>query len=165
MNDLFKPDYTPYQMFNAGIFADWGGYFRPIYSSIAKRTIKDDYKQFDWGDLSKEKLICKPDVTKNKYGVPASLSLEEWESNGWIMPTGNNTWSFLRKKSPLVMKQPTSYRGWIGWYCLYYSGERNPEIDDIQIKRWKSVKDRFGKIKNKTPKIKQLLLNWAIKSD
>jgi hypothetical protein len=120
---------------------DW----RPIYSNIAKKTIKNDYKQFDW-NLPLDKLICKPDASKNKYKVPASLSLEEWEQYGWILPTDNIS----------------SYRGWIAWYCLYYSGERNPEIDTKQIKRWLSVKRRFGKIPNKSDKIKQLLLNWAI---
>lgn len=153
MSDIesqFKPDYTPYEIFKQGAFMDYSGYFRPVYSTIAKRIIKDDYKQFDWGDLSLNKLILKkPDVTKNKYGVSASLPLIDWERRNWIHYTGNDT----------------SYRGWLGWYCLYYSGERNPEIDSIQIKRWLGIKKRFFGIKNKTPKIKQLLLNWAIKSD
>lgn len=145
LEKLFTPDYTPYSMFKEGIFQDWKGYFRPVYSHIAKKTIKNDYKEFDWGDLPLDKLICNDaDPSKNKYGVSASLSLEEWESNGWIL-------------SP-------DYRGWIQWFCNYYAGRRIPEVDAIQIKRWLGVKKRFGKIKNKTPKIKQLLLNWAIKA-
>ena len=48
----FKPDYTPYEMFKEGIFQDWNGYWRDIYSNVAKKTIKNDYKQFDWGDLT-----------------------------------------------------------------------------------------------------------------
>jgi len=148
-DSTFLPDYNPYQIFKQGAFQDVGGYFRPVYSTIAKRIIEDDYKQFDWGDLPLDKLICEPDATKNKYGVGASLPLIDWERNGWIHCTGSNT----------------SYRGWLGWYCLYYSGERNPKVDEIQIRRWLSVKARFGSMKNKTPKIRQLLLNWAIKSD
>lgn len=149
IEDQFKPDYTPYELFKQGAFLNVGGYFRPVYSTIAKRVIKDDYKQFDWKDLPLDKLVCEPDVSRNKYKVAASLPLIEWEINNWIHYTGNDT----------------SYRGWIGWYCLYYSGDRNPEIDDIQIKRWINVKKRFGGLKNKTPKVKQTLLHWAIKAD
>lgn len=142
----FTPDYSPYELFKQGIFQDWGGYFRPVYSSIAKKYIKDDYKQFNWHDLPLDKLISNVDVSKNKYKVPASLSLEEWEKNKWIHPTDNIT----------------SYRGWLGWYCLFFSGDRNPEVDDIQIKRWINLKKRFCGIKNKSDTVKQTLLNWGI---
>lgn len=146
---LFKPDYTPRELFNEGIFLDQGGYFRPVFSTIANKTIKDDYKQFDWGNLPLDKLISWPDVKRNKYKVKASLPLIEWERNNWIIKTDNDT----------------DLRGFIGWYCLYHAGRRLPEIDSIQIKRWLGIKNRFGNKPNKSNKTKQLLLNWAIKAD
>lgn len=150
LEKLFTPDYTPYSIFKMGIFCN--GYWRPVYSTLLKKTIKDDYKQFDWGDLPKEKLITPEsewDPNVNKYKVKASLPLIEWERKGFIYPTNNIS----------------SYRGWVAWYCLYYSGERNPEVDAKQIKRWISIKNRFGKIKDKSPTIKQVLLQWAINPD
>lgn len=146
----FRPDYDPYTMFFQGIFQDhyssdygFAGYFRPIYSQVLGKELKNDYKEYDWGDLPLDKLLTnKPDITKNKYGVGAGQSLRTWECNGWITP-----------ENP---------RGWVDWYCSFYSGRRIPEIDSKQIKRWIGVKKRFFGMKNKSPIIKQTLLNWAI---
>jgi hypothetical protein len=49
------------------------------------------------------------------------------------------------------------------WYCRYYSGRRS-EDDERQIKRFLSIKSRFGKRKKKGQVLKQTLLQWAIKS-
>lgn len=141
----FQPDYTPYEVMKLGSFADQGGYWRPIHSRVLGKKVKDDYKQFDWGDLPLDKLILdKPDYTKNYYGVKSGTSLEYWESKNWI--------------------RPESPRGWFEWYTKFYGGVRTPD-DPRQIKRWLGIKNRFGKLSNKTPKIKQTLLQWAIKSD
>lgn len=139
----FTPDLSPHDMFEAGIFCN--GYFRPIYSSLLGKVIKNDYKKYKLG-VSKEKLIIpeeKWDPSNNKYGVKASLPLIEWERKGWIVP----------EYDP---------RGWVEWYLNYSSGRRVPDYDDWQIKRWLDVKRRFGAIRNKTPAIKQTLLQWAI---
>lgn len=145
----FKPDYTPYEIFRSGVFQDHitngvAGYWRPVYSEVAGRVIQDDYKQYDWGDLPLDKLVsAQPNINKNKYRTKAGSSLAEWESKGWI--------------------HAPDYRGWLQWYCEFFAGRRIQGYDDYQIKRWKSVKSRFGNVK-KTPAIKQTLLNWAIAS-
>ncbi len=152
-NDLIKsftPDYSPYEIFSQGAFYDhyssdykMAGYWRPIYSQVLGKEIKDDYKKYDWSDLPIDKLLTdKPDVRKNKYGVGAGQSLRTWECNGWI-----------DSENP---------RGWLDWYCSFYAGRRIPAIDSKQIKRWISMKRRFGRVKDKSPAIKQTLLNWAI---
>lgn len=144
MDKSFTPDYTPHEMFNAGIFCN--GYFRPIYSSLLGKVIKNDYKKHKLG-VPKEKLTIPEenwDLSVNKYGVRASLPLIEWERKGWIVP----------EYDP---------RGWVEWYCKYYNGRRISGYDDYQINRWLNVKNRFGAVKNKTPTIKQTLLQWGIK--
>lgn len=148
----FKPDYTPYELFSQGVFMDHvneqdiAGYWRPIYSTITGRNIKDDYKKYDWGDLQVDKLVTnKLDIRQNKYGVKAGQSLKTWEDNGWI-------------KSP-------DPRGWVQWYCEFFAGRRIPGYDDMQIKRWINLKQRFCGIKNKSDTVKQTLLNWGINSE
>lgn len=145
----FTPDYTPYELFFNGVFQDHCtngvcGYWRPIYSKVANRIIKDDYREFDWGDLYLDKLVnYHPNLNKNRFRVKAGSSLEEWENKGWI-------------KNP-------DFRGWIQWFCHFYAGRRISGYDDWQIQRWHSVKQRFSGMK-KTPVVKQTLLNWAIKA-
>lgn len=137
----FKPDYSPYDIIKQGAFGST--YFRPIYSTIAKKTIRDDDLEYDWGGMPRSKLISAVyNEHSNKYKVKAGSSLKTWESKGWI-------------------KEP-DFRGWFQWYCNYFAGRRIPGYDDWQIKRWKSIKARFGRLKNKTPKIKQVLLEWGI---
>lgn len=148
-HDDFRPNLTPYEMFNKGVYS--GAYFRPIYSNIAKRKIKGPRKKIrDYlKNINKDKIYSSELIeSKNKYGIHSGKSLEFWEDNGWIYETGCDS----------------DYYGWIGWYCEFYLGRRNKDIDDIQIKRFNSVKSRFGKLykKHKTYKLSQLLLNWGI---
>jgi hypothetical protein len=148
MNNIenqFQPDYTPYEVIKNGSFGST--YFRPIYSQVTGKKYKDADLEFDWGDISRDKLI-KPwnqyDVNSNKYKVKVGTTLEFWESKGWVHP-----------QDPY---------GWFQWYCRYYAGRRT--ADDIrQIKRWIGIKNRFSKIKNKSPAVKQTLLHWGIKAD
>ena len=40
----FKPNITPREMFLKWVF---GGYWRTIYSNVANKNIKNDYKKYD----------------------------------------------------------------------------------------------------------------------
>ena len=151
----FTPNLTPYQMFKKGSFC--GQYWRPIYSSVNKKKYKNQYKEFDWGDIPVDYLASEEcDKKKNKYKVNSGTSLEYWESNGWI--------------------KPNDPYGAVQWYCRFYNGRRG-EDDEWQIKRWEGIagpNGRFRKrlikmIKEKgttyddysvSPKIRQLLLHW-----
>jgi hypothetical protein len=152
----FKPNLTPYQIFKSGAFG--GTYWRPIYSSITKKKYKNQYKKYDWKDISKEYLcsnIC--DKLKNKYKVNSGTSLEYWEKKGWIHP-----------QDPY---------GWIQWYCEFYNGRRTKD-DKRQIKRWLNFAGPNGRFRKRliklikinntkyndyqiSPIIRQGLLHWA----
>jgi len=90
-----------------------------------------------------------PDVTKNCFQVKSRMSLGEWRKRGWIL-------------------EPDP-RGWFQWYCRYYMGRRLPEVDAVQIKRWKAFKRHKAQIeRNCLPadlscrrRQRQALLQWA----
>ena len=63
------------------------------------------------------KLSKNFDVDLNRFKVVSGLSREHWIEKGWIF-----------KEDPL---------GWFQWYCRFTNGRRIPQMDEIQIKRWK----------------------------
>ena len=137
----FKPDYTPKQMFNLGIFG--GAYFRPIHSTITGKNYQNKHKEFKFLKGIPENKLCNSvflDKEINKFKIHASLSLKYWEDKGWIKP-----------QDPY---------GWVQWYCRFYSGRRSVD-DSRQIKRFQRILTRFGEQK-KTPRISQALLHWGI---
>ena len=159
----FKPNLTPKQVLEMGSFG--GTYFRPIYSSVLKKQLKDDYKEFPkswYENLDVEKYITssKYDKSINKYNVKCGQSLDAWEESGWI-------------------SELDPY-GWFQWYCRFYLGRRNLDEDTRQIKRFNNLtgpKGRFrnrliGMIYNKnkeyndftiSPVIRQVLQHWGYK--
>ena len=166
----FQPNLTPTEIFELGSFG--GTYWRPIYSSIVKKSLKNQHKTkkdnvyelFKNIDDSKLTLsICKKKI--NKYGVKVGQSLEEWEKN--------------RKGGPWISKDDPY--GWVQWYCHFYQGRRlkNGE-DERQISRWAGIASERGRFRrwlitlilkensnwddcNISPAIRQTLQHWAYK--
>lgn len=113
----------------------------------------------EWYIHAKTSKIADPTI--NLMKIKSRLSLQEWQKRKWII-------------------QP-DVRGWFQWYCRYWIGRRIPEVDNIQIKRWRAfirhkaqvVKSYavLKKIKstpkeklivyNHRPRQRQALLQWA----
>ena len=102
----------------------------------------------DWFVAARLSLSC-PDAQQNCFGIKSRLSLTEWRRRGWI-----------------IGPDP---RGWFQWYCRYYMGRRIPDIDKIQIRRWRAFRRHLAQVqKNCLPhdlscrrRQRQALLQWA----
>ena len=137
----FKPKYTPKQMLELGVFE----------GKYCNDQILEFPKEWYQTALNKNKFSPeRPDVTKNKFGVKSRQGLTVWKQKNWIY--GNDL------------------RGWFEWYMRYYLGRREPEIDKIQIRRWKHNIAHLGALKKQCPNLsddtcglvrKQLLLQWS----
>jgi hypothetical protein len=114
------------------------------------KYMTDCRKEFPANWFVKAKLSPeKHDPEKNFFKVNASQPLSVWREKGWI--------------------HPADPRGWFQWYCRYYLGRRIPGYDEIQIRRWKSIKRHLAQVKkhcvpgdwNCRKRQRQALLHWA----
>lgn len=138
----FSPQLSPGEMLKYGIFE--GKYLNDCYMEFP----------FEWyqGMLGQDGAFPeKADIQLNYFKIKSRQSLKVWREKGWIS-----------QSDPDV-------RGWFQWYCRYYIGRREPELDKRQIKRWRAFRRHVAQVAYNCdsgdlycrPKQRQALLQWG----
>jgi hypothetical protein len=155
VNDKMQTGYS-YELV-ASADNDFPPEFKPFYSPqqmlemgvFEGRYCNDCTNEFPAKWFREAKISQTPDVTLNYFGIKSRQPLSVWRKNGWIYGPDP--------------------RGWFQWYCRYYLGRRLPEVDHVQIKRWKAFARHAGQIRaNCDPgnifcrrRQRQALLQWS----
>ena len=141
-NPDFDPYFSPQEMLELGVFE--GKYLNDCILEFPKEWF---IKAIKAGTLSPEGA----NIDCNFFKIKSRQSLVKWRENGWI---------------PQTEDDPDN-RGWFQWFCRYWIGRRIPELDKIQISRWRAFKRHYGQVKKNCsdltcrPKQRQALLQWS----
>lgn len=155
VNDSFQRGYR-YRI-SAPIGEDFAADFSPRFTPAEMlklgvfegKYINDCRGEFPETWFLEARLSDKPDPSINCFGVKSRQPLSVWRDKGWIL--GDDP------------------RGWFQWYCRYYLGRRNSEVDDAQIKRWRAFSRHAAQVRANCqpgdvfcrPRQRQALLQWA----
>jgi len=136
---------------------DFSSSFKPYYSpkemlsmGVFEGKYCNDCQDEFPADWFKDAKICDtPNPEVNYFSIKSRKPLSYWNEKGWIY--GSDP------------------RGWFQWYCRYFLGRRIPDVDEIQIKRWRSFSRHAGQIKANCypgdifcrPRQRQALLQWS----
>tara|TARA_B100000029_G_scaffold458033_1_gene487159 strand:+ start:23 stop:529 length:507 start_codon:yes stop_codon:yes gene_type:complete len=141
----------------APVGKDFTEFFQPYYSPkemLEMGVFEGKYCNDCTEELPREwfqdaKISDIPDPKLNFFGIKSRQPLSVWRQKGWIYGPDP--------------------RGWFQWYCRFYLGRRLPDIDTIQIKRWRAFARHAGQVRaNCDPgdvfcrrRQRQALLQWS----
>jgi hypothetical protein len=155
VNDRMQSGYI-YRL-DALVGADFDPEFKPVFTPkemlrmgvFEGKYLNDCTDEFprDWFETAK--IVARADESINYFGIKSRQPLSVWREKDWIYGPDP--------------------RGWFQWYCRYFMGRRLPEIDRIQVKRWKGFARHAGQIKANCdpgdifcrPRQRQGLLQWS----
>lgn len=155
VNDTMQTDYR-YELV-APVGSGFAEGFSPYYTPktmlsmgvFEGKYLNDCRAEFprDWFDEAT--ISSTPDASLNYFGIKSRQPLSHWREKGWIYGPDP--------------------RGWFQWYCRYHMGRRIPDVDAIQIKRWRAFARHAGQVRANCypgdiycrPRQRQALLQWS----
>ena len=162
LDDGFDPDLSPAEMLMLGVFE--GKY---LNDSVREFPAEWFIGALHYGKLSPEG--ADPERC-NLFGIKSRQPLPVWRENGWAPSAARRGRTDDHYHGLLgdPERNPDD-RGWFQWYCRYWMGRRLPELDDVQIKRWRSFRRHAGGVRARckphdltcSPRERQALLQWA----
>ena len=152
----FTPYATPEEMLCMGVFE-----VKYLNDCLEEYPMEWFVKAIALGKLCPQGA----DPSVNALSVKSRQPLKVWRENGWV-PGGGKS-----KPHPILSNRDTNpdYRGWFEWYCRYWMGRRIPELDKVQIGRWKAISRHIAQIKKNCntgdlscrPRQRQLAIQWS----